>query len=105
MADDLQITVYQTIHAKLTQDFLFDLLRCLRIFLICIHQWVLDIIIKDSSRNYLFTRMFPLLKLCHCVHIDHKLQLQPIIDRRQVKPGSTGFVINDLHIHMLLILA
>ena len=30
MADDLQITVYQTIHAKLTQDFHFDLLRCLR---------------------------------------------------------------------------
>ena len=45
--------------------------------------------------------MVPLLQLHSCVHIQHKLKLQAVIERHQVKAGISGFVINNFYIDMI----
>ncbi len=61
-------------------------------------------IIQKRCRHDLLVRMLLRLQLHGRIHIHHQLQLQPIIQRRQVKLSVARFIINDLHIHMLAIL-
>ena len=60
-------------------------------------------IIQKCRRNDLLVRMLSALHLHGCIHIYHQLQLQTVIQCRQIKFPVAGLIINDLDVDMLCI--
>ncbi len=103
MADDLQIAVDQPVHPKLPQDLPVDILR--RLPVLPVDQRVLYIIVENARGHHFFPRMAALRQFHYRVHIDHQLQLQPVVHRGQIELRRAGFIIDDLHIDPLPVLA
>ncbi len=59
-------------------------------------------IVQHRRRNDFFIRMLLPLHLHRRIHIDYQLQLQPIIERRQIELPAAGFIIYDLHVDGIL---
>ena len=62
-------------------------------------------IIEKPRWNHRFIRVFPPDLLHRRIHVDNQLQLQSIINIRQVKFRFSRLVINDLKVQPVAILA
>ena len=83
MTDHFQLAVYQTVHAKLLQNLRIDLLRIRLALFLC--QRIRNVVIQNACRNDFFIRIMMLCHLCHCIHINHQLELQAIVKCQQIK--------------------
>ena len=106
MAERLRIRVHQPVHAQLLQD-----PRRIRRFVLiklrfpALQHRVVDMVIKDPGRNHAFFRPLALHLLDRCIHIDHELKLQAVVQLRQVKFRFPGLIINDFQIQQIPVLA
>ena len=103
MCQCLPIAVYQPVHPQCLQNIGIRLL--LRLHRLALHHRILDMIIEKPRWNHRFIRVFPPDLLHRRIHVDDQLQLQSIINIRQVKFRFSRLVINDLKIQPVAILA
>ena len=57
--------------------------------------------LKYAGRNYFFIRVLPLFFFQSRIHINHKLELKPVIRFHQIKFCLSGFIIYNLQVCLL----